>query len=338
MTSSKGLIVSLVLHVAILAAALGAFWQEAPLPPAPKTVSVSIATPSELSQLKAGEKTAKEDDSAAQQAAAETSKDDIVTKAPEREKAVKPKAEPPKKQAALPPPEAPKAPPAEAKPDIEAPRAVPVPVRASRPAPRESREPAASQPEPRERPRKDDRIEKLLARPSARPEKNQDFDPDKIAALLNRDPTADNRPAANDEPVKPWRQPRSLDEQALAAPEDDLRERRVAYGEPQGRDTSMSANEIDAFRSQVSRCWTPPVGGLGSDRIIVKLRIALNQDGSLAFPPEVSNRDSSPFFRSAAESAMRAVMQCQPYQMPPSKYDAWRDMLLTFDPRQMYGG
>jgi hypothetical protein len=35
---------------------------------------------------------------------------------------------------------------------------------------------------------------------------------------------------------------------------------------------------------------------------------------------------------------MRAVMQCQPYRMPAEKYDQWRDMLLTFDPRQMYGG
>ena len=50
------------------------------------------------------------------------------------------------------------------------------------------------------------------------------------------------------------------------------------------------------------------------------------------------NAGGSPFFQAAAESAVRAVFECQPYAMPPQKYDQWRDMVLNFDPRQMYGG
>ena len=78
----------------------------------------------------------------------------------------------------------------------------------------------------------------------------------------------------------------------------------------------MSASDIDALRAQISRCWAPPVGGLGSDAIIVKLRIKLNEDGRLGRPPEVMNDNPSPFFPPAAESAVRAVFQCQPYRMP----------------------
>ena len=100
----------------------------------------------------------------------------------------------------------------------------------------------------------------------------------------------------------------------------------------------MSASEIDYFRSQISRCWTPPVGGLGAEDIVVKLRIELNKDGTLARAPSLANNTSSPFFTAAAESAMRAVLQCQPYTMPAEKFTQWRDMLLNFDPRRMYGG
>ena len=109
-------------------------------------------------------------------------------------------------------------------------------------------------------------------------------------------------------------------------------------GAAEGRDAQMSASDIDALRAQISRCWAPPVGGLGGDAIVVKLHIVLNEDGTLSRAPEVVNSHSSPFFPPAADSAVRAVFQCQPYRMPSAKYSEWRDMLLNFDPSRMYGG
>jgi hypothetical protein len=153
--------------------------------------------------------------------------------------------------------------------------------------------------------------------------------------LLNRDPTAGERPQ-EEGPRKPWRRPSSLEEQVSGATREVPR--RDAYGAPEGRDERMGADDVAAFRGQISRCWSPPVGGLGGDAIVVKLRIMLNQDGTVTRPPELANDFSSPFFRPAADSAIRAVLQCQPYRMPPEKYGQWRDMLLTFDPSQMYGG
>jgi colicin import membrane protein len=36
---------------------------------------------------------------------------------------------------------------------------------------------------------------------------------------------------------------------------------------------------------------------------------------------------------------MRAVLQAQPYDMlQPQTYDQWKDMIVTFDPRQMFNG
>jgi len=340
------LILSLVLHGAVLSVALSAFGtsEQANKPP----VSVDIVTPSEISAIKAGKRDAKDDAAAPSSAAEQTSEETTDTAA-----RLKPAETPSQKQAALPPPkpravsperepeEKPEQKPAAQTPPIdtaEQPRkSVPVPIkRAERPAP--PREPARTirpRKQDRPRPRRDDRIAELIEEPLPRAEGDSDFDPDRISALLNRDPTAGGGEPDAEQP-RPWRQPGSLQEQASGA--EPREERRVARGRPSGRDARMTANEIDAFRAQISRCWTPPVGGLGGDTIIVKLRIALNEDGSLARPPEIRNEVNSPFFRPAADSAVRAVMQCQPYRMPREKYGQWRDMLLTFDPRNMYGG
>jgi hypothetical protein len=42
--------------------------------------------------------------------------------------------------------------------------------------------------------------------------------------------------------------------------------------------------------------------------------------------------------RTAAEAALRAVSVCEPYKrLPPNKYEAWREIVMTFDPSKMIG-
>jgi hypothetical protein len=57
---------------------------------------------------------------------------------------------------------------------------------------------------------------------------------------------------------------------------------------------------------------------------------------------EILNRAaylSDPFKLAAAESAWRAVRnpQCNPYDLPRDKYEIWKDLTLTFNPREMFG-
>jgi len=146
--------------------------------------------------------------------------------------------------------------------------------------------------------------------------KKRDFNADKIAALLNKIPDAANEP----KPVEPSEQ----------APKKKVR------GQSNGTDIAMSVNEIDALRARIADCWTPPPGGLGADEIVVKIRLKLNEDGTLVGYPTVANSGASPFFQAAADSAVRAVYQCQPYTLPSNKYALWRDMILNFDPSEMY--
>jgi len=39
------------------------------------------------------------------------------------------------------------------------------------------------------------------------------------------------------------------------------------------------------------------------------------------------------------ESAVRAVIECQPYTMfSPARYETWKEIPLNFDPLTMFGG
>jgi hypothetical protein len=154
-------------------------------------------------------------------------------------------------------------------------------------------------------------------KPAPQAATKRDVNVDRMAALLNKLPDA------------------SREARSENAPPDTPRKK--VKGQSSGTQMTMAVNEIDALRAKIAQCWNPPPGGLGADAIIVKLRLQLNEDGSLIGYPTVANSGSSPFFQAAADSAVRAVYQCQPYELPAEKYAVWRDMILNFDPRQMYG-
>jgi outer membrane biosynthesis protein TonB len=293
--------ISIALHLAILLYAVVIFPAGRDLDaPMIKDVPIDIITPSEFTKIKAGMIDAK----------------DEAPLAPKPEEP-KPKAvrekDPPKpvvKEAALPPtlPEE-KAPPEPApKPEkVEKPKE-PAPKKEALPKPK---------PEPKKKAKAKPDKPKPKPRPAPTAAKKRDFNADRIAALLNKVPDAANQPSSNFATENtPWK---------------------PVHGQSSGTEMTMSVNEIDALRAKIAQCWNPPPGGLGADSIIVKLRLQLNQDGSLIGYPTIANWGRSPFFQAAADSAVRAVFQCQPYDLPGDKYAVWRDMILTFDPRQMYG-
>jgi colicin import membrane protein len=114
--------------------------------------------------------------------------------------------------------------------------------------------------------------------------------------------------------------------------------RESSLGTRIGTASLLSQSEIDALRAQIQACWNPPVGAENAQELIVRVRVQFRLDGTLSAEPTLVNRGSSPYFQVAAESALRAVRRCQPYTMPAAKYDIWRDVEVTFDPRDMFGG
>lgn len=308
----KGLAVSLLLHAAILIWAIAVF-PSAREVNAPQPVPVEIVTPSDLTRTKAGEKQAEKDKP-------------VASKEPEKVRVAKKESPKERRAAVREPAPKPADPVREPAPKKAAEKAKP----AHEPAPKKTAHKAPAPPVPTRKPAAPAKFTEPLKpnkpvaakpKPVKPKRKKDDFSADRIAALLNKAPDAARRtaPATADRPKK-------------HEPE------KPAQGRREGQDLRMTMSEIDALRARISQCWNPPVGGLGAQALRVRLRLQLNRDGMLAERPQVVNRETSPFFQAAADSAVRAVMLCQPYALPAEKFALWRDMILNFDPREMLGG
>ena len=101
---------------------------------------------------------------------------------------------------------------------------------------------------------------------------------------------------------------------------------------------ALTPGEIDALRTRISQCWKPPAGVSPATRDYVVLRILLKPDGSLAGSPALVEDTSSTFRPALADSAIQALMTCQPFTMlNPEHYEQWKDLELKFDPHELLG-
>ena len=101
--------------------------------------------------------------------------------------------------------------------------------------------------------------------------------------------------------------------------------------------TKLSQSEMDALRGQVQRCWNIPAGAADAGNLRVSVKFKLDRNGSLDGSPEIiSGGGSAGVERAAAEAARRAVARCAPYNLPADKYDAWADVIVNFDPSEMF--
>jgi hypothetical protein len=142
------------------------------------------------------------------------------------------------------------------------------------------------------------------------------FDPMKIAALLNK---------------------QEAQRQAVTG---SALNNKVSLGVSSGQSATLSQSELDALRAKLAQLWNPPVGASSPQELVVTFRIQLKRDGTLAAPPEfVPPGGTSQLFLVAREKAAMALFRGQPYTMlRPESYDVWKDIEITFDPRQMFGG
>ena len=154
--------------------------------------------------------------------------------------------------------------------------------------------------------------ERAKEKPKDKPEK---FDISKIATDLNKLEKKSDKP-----------QPQTA--MAQAAPK---------FGE------RLTASERDALRGMLSKNWNMPAGAPHPENLIVVIRFYLNPNGALAGTPEILNGGqrylSDPYFRAAADAAVRAVQMTAPFKfLSPDKYPDWREIEVTFDPRDLIHG
>ncbi|HTO61610.1 MAG TPA: hypothetical protein VMM15_10190 [Bradyrhizobium sp.] len=90
--------------------------------------------------------------------------------------------------------------------------------------------------------------------------------------------------------------------------------------------------QLQEMRTAVLRGWDP-AGFEGT----ITVRVHLKRDGSLDGSPEiVSDPTDAAHYQAAATSAVRAVMQSQPFTMlGPATYERWKETDIEFVPADL---
>jgi colicin import membrane protein len=332
-------------------------WTPELKPPEPEPITVALITPSELLRLKQGSETAKELEAKAK----DQPKPEISKKEAEKPKPITaptPPEEPPPpnveeaKPAAPPPPEPPKSDPIAEK--LAALPAEPPPgptpdeiakkladekqaeevKRAEEQKKAEEQRKADEEKKKAEEKRKADEKKKaeelkkkqeekkkLAGAKKKAEEKKKKADADRLAALLDKDPTKKGAPLS------------------ATPPEHETDYTGPTAGAREGNDSVLSVREQDLLRglivAQLRNCWKLPGGGGGIETMVVTIKWHLRPDGSLDGEPAIVEPQSGPVYQIAAEAAIRAVKTCQPFNLPADKYLAWKTIIWDFDPREM---
>ncbi|MGM0421610.1 MAG: hypothetical protein ACQEQL_00770 [Pseudomonadota bacterium] len=104
--------------------------------------------------------------------------------------------------------------------------------------------------------------------------------------------------------------------------------------------SQLTVNELDALRRQLEGCWNLPIGAREVDEMVIDVNLIVNRDRTIREAKIVDtarySRDS--FFRAVADSALRAVRSpnCSPLQLPEDKYDMWQNIIVEFNPKEMF--
>jgi hypothetical protein len=344
-----GLTTSVIGHVLLFAWGFASFSGAKPFDTQPiDALPVDLVPIADVSKIAEGTKTAPKSDNASQakvktpaprpesqragaakvdQAAPITEKatDTAATKAAEPPPPP-PKAAPPPKPVETPPPvekpaetkvataeDAPKADTGEIaekikeadKPKPVPPKLPPVKPKPPAPTPAEAADDAPDKP--------DAKPAKEKPRQTQKDSKSETFDPNEMAALLNKvDPSGGGGKASDKDA--------SLGSENRTGP--------VA---------EMSQSELDALTAAVTACFNPPVGADGVDQMVVPLRVTFTVDGDLAGPPEIRSVPAGPAGQAVAEAAVRAVQRCAPYPfLPKDKFDSWQVVNMNFTPPSSY--
>jgi hypothetical protein len=302
-----GLIVSVTAHLAILAWGLIALISPSALDSQIEALPVDLVKLDDVTDLAKGLTTAT--------VAKKPAPNDPAKKAADKPQPMPPKpAATPAADAPPPPPPPPPPAAAEAAPPKTPPPAAPPPTavaaKAAEPKPETTPPPptpvaAAEAPPSKPVPKPHVRPPHTATLPPP-PDTTSDFDPDKIASLLSREPPP-----------------------ATGLTSDEL----ATLGVSTGGDTpKMTENELDALRAQVQKCWVLPTGWTDPRQVSVVIRFGLNQDGTVLGAPVVIEGPVGQYGPVSGENAIRAVLRCGPYRLPPEKYDQWKEVQIRFTP------
>ena len=176
---------------------------------------------------------------------------------------------------------------------------------------------------------------------------------DQIADKLKQQadqPKDPPKPEAKQTPPKPQKQYafNAADTKALLDKRDPTRQSitgeqinpKSQLGVAAGPAQKMTMGWLPALVKRISGCWNVPAGVRDAESMQVRIQVRLGTDGKLLAPPELVEAPSgNPVVGVAfAQSAIRAIEQCQPYSfLPQAEYKGgWDYMDMTFSPKDLF--
>ncbi len=101
-----------------------------------------------------------------------------------------------------------------------------------------------------------------------------------------------------------------------------------------------AATIVDYMKTRITQCFSMPSGAEDISRMRVVVQIQLTQDGKVIGVPTVlesfgQTSENAGFFRAFTESTKRAILRCQPYVLPPEKFQFWREQEINFNPSDL---
>jgi outer membrane biosynthesis protein TonB len=304
----KTLVASVALHVLVIGWGLVSFSSKAFESMPEESLPVDIISSDQLAHVTAGMKTGKKENPkplVEKVAEAKPPVDDAVGKISDKPPVVTDTSPPPTPKVEKPvekKPDPPK-PVAEAKPKEE-----PKPIEKKPDPPKVDPIAEALKKEEKKPPPKP--VAQAAAPQPPKPKAERTFDQSKIAALLDkRDPSR----------------------QAITG---DTLNSNAALGLSKGKAADNSATWGAMFQSQVERCWKKPFGGIESQNPEAVFEIKLKRDGTLEGAPIPEGSPSTPYLRVYQESALRAIIECQPYNLPAAFFDEWKYFSPVFTERK----
>jgi outer membrane biosynthesis protein TonB len=304
----KTVAASIVLHLLVVGWMMLSFSTKAYVMPEEETVAVDVISADQFSHVTAGMKSGKKENPKplVEKVAEAKPTDDAVGKVTEKPPVVTDTAPPPQPK--------PVEKPVEKKPDPPKPVAEAKPKEDPKPVEKkpETTDPIAEALKKEEKKPPKPPVQAATPPPPPQPQKPKErtFDQSKIAALLDkREPS---HQAATGETLNS----------------------NAALGTAKGKAADNSATWGAMFQQQVERCWKKPFGGVESQNPEAAFSIRLKRDGTLEAAPLPEGTPATPYLRVYQESALRAIIECQPYNLPAAYFDEWKFFAPVFTERK----
>jgi colicin import membrane protein len=314
----KTLVASIALHILVIGWGLLTFSSKAFIAPE-ESLPIDIISTDQLAQITNGQKTGKKEEPKpkVEKIAEAKPEEDSVGKVTEKKELIKTTSTPD-----TPPPPKPVEKPVEKKPDP------PKPVAETKP--KEEPKPQEKKPDPA----KEDPIAELqkkldTKKPPPKPVEQ------KVAAVQPQ-----QQPKPKERSFDPAQIARDLDKRA--ATRHELTGTALNASASLGSTSGTAANNVatwqGAFQGAVKRCFTPTYNGQDANLYEADIDIPMRVDGSLASEPVIVavRGPSRSIAQAVAESAKRAIVQCQVYSfLPKQQYDSWKLIPMTFGLKDM---